>query len=44
MKGECFMAKQFRYRSAITGQFVKKAYSDKNPKTTIREAIKKKPK
>jgi hypothetical protein len=31
-------------RSAITGQFVKKSYAEKHPKTTVRETIKKKKK
>lgn len=31
-----------RYRDAGTGQFVKKAYADKHPKTTVSETIKKK--
>ena len=29
-----------RYRSAITGQFVKKDYAIKHPKTTVSETIK----
>ena len=28
-------------RSAITGKFVSKRYSQENPKTTVRETIKK---
>ena len=31
-----------RYRSAITGQFVKKDYANNNPKTTVSETVKKK--
>lgn len=30
-----------RYRSAVTGQFVKKGYAIKHPKTTVSETIKK---
>jgi hypothetical protein len=30
-------------RSAVTGRYVKKAYADKHPKTTITEHDKKKP-
>ncbi len=30
-----------RYRSAVTGKFVKKGYAIKNPKTTVSETIKK---
>jgi len=39
-KGKYRMAK--RYRSAITGQFVKKDVAIKHPKTTVSETIKKK--
>ena len=35
------MAKQSRYRSAVSGKFVTKQYADKNPKTTVRETVKK---
>ncbi len=38
------MAKLIQYISAITGQFVKKEYAEKNPKTTIRRIIELKPK
>lgn len=31
-----------RYRSAVSGQFVKKDYAVKHPKTTVSETIKKK--
>ena len=31
-----------RYRSAVSGQFVKKDYAVKHPKTTVAETIKKK--
>ena len=33
------MKKQFRYRSARTGQFVTKAYATRHPKTTVREKV-----
>lgn len=35
------MAKNIRCRSAITGKFVTKQYADKNPKTTVKETVKK---
>lgn len=38
------MAQQKCCRSAITGQFVTKKYADKNPKTTVKETVKKKSK
>lgn len=28
-----------RYRSAITGRYVSKAYADQHPETTVREQI-----
>ena len=31
-----------RYRSAVSGQFVKKGYALKHPKTTVSETVKKK--
>ena len=33
------MKRQYRYRSAVTGRFVKKAYALKHPRRTVREAI-----
>lgn len=30
---------KYRYRSAVTGKFVKKEYADKHPETTVREKI-----
>jgi hypothetical protein len=30
------------YRSAATGQFVKKGYAQGHPKTTVKETVKKK--
>ena len=38
------MAKNTRCRSAITGRFVKESYANKNPKTTVKETVKKQPK
>lgn len=38
------MAKQTRCRSAVTGKFVKESYANKNPKTTVKETVKKKAK
>ena len=35
------MAKQERHRCAISGKFVTKSYADKNPKTTVKETVKK---
>ena len=35
------MAKSSRYRSADTGKFVTKKYADKDPKTTVKETVKK---
>lgn len=32
--------KQYRYRSAITGRFVKPAYAKRYPKRTVRERVK----
>jgi hypothetical protein len=32
-----------KHRSAVTGQYVKKEYAEKHPKTTITEHDKKKP-
>lgn len=29
----------YRYRSAITGKYVSKAYAEKHPDTTIREKV-----
>jgi hypothetical protein len=31
----------FKYRSAITGRFVSKAYAEKHPLTTVRIRVKK---
>ena len=41
MKGGDNMAKNQRCRSAVTGKFVSKEYADKNPKTTVKETVKK---
>jgi hypothetical protein len=30
------------YRSAVSGQFVKKEYGQSHPKTTVKETVKKK--
>ena len=30
---------RYRYRSAITGKFVTKAYAEANPDTTVREKV-----
>jgi hypothetical protein len=35
------MAKKTVYRSAVTGKFVTKSYAVKNPKTTVKETVKK---
>lgn len=35
------LAKQSRYRSAVSGKFVTKQYADKHPKTTVKESVKK---
>lgn len=35
------MAKRSNYRDAGSGQFVKKSYADKHPKTTVKETVKK---
>jgi len=35
------MAKKSVHRDAGTGKFVKKAYADKHPKTTVKETVKK---
>jgi hypothetical protein len=32
--------KKYRYRSAITGYFVTKAYAEANPDITVKEEIK----
>jgi hypothetical protein len=34
------MAKKTVHRDAGSGQFVKKTYADKHPKTTVKETIK----
>ena len=41
VKGGDKMAKNTRCRSAITGRFVKESYANKNPKTTVKETVKK---
>lgn len=38
------MGKKYIYREAGSGEFVKKEYAEKNPKTTVRETIKTPPK
>lgn len=30
---------RYRYRDAVTGQYVGKAYADANPATTVRERV-----
>lgn len=34
------MKRTYRYRSAVTGRFVKAAYAKRYPKRTLREALK----
>lgn len=34
-----FPPKKYRYRCALTGAFVSKAYAEANPATTIRERV-----
>lgn len=37
------MKPQYRYRSAITGLYVSKAYAQKHPEKTVRERVQQKP-
>lgn len=38
--GEKLMAKQYRYRSAVNGQFVTDSYAKRHPNTTVKETVK----
>lgn len=34
-----FPKRKYRYRSAVTGKWVSKAYADANPNETVRERV-----